>query len=213
VSGLSNREPPAQPLRGSNLTVYVPRPGTWPAAMLAPRNALVGDADRCADGHVVCHYEGAIHEQADMDRFYDRLCHAGGRLVYNYPTVAKAAFRLADLIPVAGFDARRQVVTEVTDEPSLADWSGESAADIIGVRLPVGEVAWNDAVPIAQPPARVVGRQPTGASGILWYRTQSGQVIAFAAASRRAHVYDHTDPALAARLGVLSEIQQRMVFG
>jgi hypothetical protein len=133
--------------------------------------------------------------------------------VSDHPTIAIAGFNPADLIPVARFDGRRQVLTEVTNAPVLEDWCGESAADIIGVRLPSGEANWEDAVAAAEPPARRVGPAPSGANQVIWFRTQSGQVISYDQGSRRARVYDHGDPALAVRLPNLSEVHHRLVFG
>lgn len=208
----SNGRSPSMCAGTSNLTVYVPRPGSQAAALLAPRSAVVGDGGQASDGHVVCHFEGRIYNQAGMERFYDRLCHAGDRLGARYPTRAMSSFAVHDLVPVARFDARRQVVTEVIDAAALADWCGETADDVVGVRLPSGKATWQAAAPLGQPPSRRLGRHSDG-SGHWWFRTQAGQVIEFVSADNGANVYDFGDPAISGLLADLSDVEHRLVFG
>jgi hypothetical protein len=188
------------------LTLYVPKPNTPAAATVHPGSAIVGDEAARTDGAVLCHFEGG-HDGGEKWSYFLKMKHAAGRLIERYPTIAMAAFRVDDLVPVGTVDGERYVVTMITDEASLTAWAGESAEQVIGRRLPAGPSDWDVAAAICQPEKEA---RPIGSgfrNGYAWYKTQAGQVLRFSVgpSEREVLVFEFDDanvPSLLAATGI-----------
>lgn len=166
------------------LTIYVPKPEGRAADRVALASAIVGDPSNVHDGRVLCHFEGNLHGAANIVCFADKLLHAAGRLAQRYGTVAQGRFRLDELVEVGFYDVERWAVTALTRPELLAAWAGEPVQRILGLRLPEGEVDWNEAVEAMKEGSAQIGR----AGGRFRYRTRAGQVIAFDPAAKKAVV-------------------------
>jgi hypothetical protein len=189
------------------LTIYVPRPGSSAAVVMAARSAIVGGST--ANGMVDCHYEGALYGEAMT--FSQKLRHAAGRRVERYPTSARRAFRKDELEAVGAYDAVRMVVTSVEQPGLLVAWSGESVEAIRGRILPCGNAAWDDVSALGRELSPLARRNTLMAI----YKTRAGQVVEMDAIQHTAFVHDVASadvPALLARYD-LDEDRTRSVLG
>jgi hypothetical protein len=110
------------PYEPRELTVYVPRAGA--ELGIAPGSAIVGElAD---DGRVLIHYEGNLY--GGHPRFEDRLLHAHGRHVVQYPTVARSLVAPHEIVAVGSYAPDRDPKF-VIDEPQLLDAWMEASGD------------------------------------------------------------------------------------
>lgn len=113
----------------SPFLVFVPREGA--ATGIRAGSGIVGAAPLPGEELVRIYYEGAIYGQSEMARLADRVFYAHGRLVENYPTVAKMALPVASLVEVGTFDPASGTITVVDGqaEAVLATWLGREALD------------------------------------------------------------------------------------
>lgn len=102
-----------------DLGIYVPVDKAL-KSVLHEKSALVGH-EVIGDG-VLIYYEGNIHNASNLTEFSQRLACAAGRLVENYPTVAKMMVRPEQVRAVGTYTTDGWRVIEVTDRPTLAEW-------------------------------------------------------------------------------------------
>ena len=109
------------------------RPSTTELLLVVPSSDRLGIASSSAivaerrGDFLHCHYEGALYSRMN---WHEKLCHAAGRLVERYPTVAQVAARPDDVIIVgtALWDDSVQAWTIGTleDGAALEAWTGEA---------------------------------------------------------------------------------------
>lgn len=106
----------------NELMVYVPRPGSALGESILPGSAVCG---RLQDnGRVLIDYEGNRYGSMNMRTFEEKLLHAAGRHIENYPTVARAMVKSADLIAVGRYDYETKTLS-VDNRDALLGWTGE----------------------------------------------------------------------------------------
>lgn len=114
----------ARAAEGASLTIYVPKPGQQ--GSIRPRSAIVGDP-KPGTGEVLAYLEAWIHGPAQYGHLDARglweagVVHAAGRCFTRYPTVARAACMLHDLIAVGTIEADGNRIT-ITDEEAVQTW-------------------------------------------------------------------------------------------
>jgi hypothetical protein len=115
----------------SRLAIYVPAsPTSPPVAHIAPGSGIVGPLVTDAAGTISVDYEGAVHGQANLVTYADRVRHAADRQRQHYPTVARCVVSRGDLRQVGWFDPAGLSITLLDDaEESLAPWLGVEAID------------------------------------------------------------------------------------
>jgi hypothetical protein len=183
--------------------VWAPKPGTESECTVVAASVVVGAASPDEDGLLDCHFEGAVYGQENLGRFRERVSCAAGRRLHRYPTVARSAFPGDEMLKVALWDPVRDVFLSIIDASALLAWTGETAAQVVGPRLPPGPARWAEASRLAEDGAgaRPIGRQDP--NGTLWFRTAAGQVARFDLPAREAEVIDHDDPRLLRMLAPL----------
>lgn len=114
----------------SPYVVFVPREGDRSTKGIRRGSGVVGAPQPGAE-RVAVYYEGAIYEQPELARLADRVFHAHGRLVENYPTVATMAVARASLVEVGTFDPASGTITPIdaAAEAALAVWLGSERLD------------------------------------------------------------------------------------
>ena len=113
----------------SVLNIYVPRPDSAAERTVARGSALVGRHDSvrrvAVDGHEdvmqEVHYEGNVYGAENLRSFEERVAVAAGRLVANYPTVARGWFSDRDLILVGAYNPEQDEV-DIHAAEDLARW-------------------------------------------------------------------------------------------
>lgn len=175
------------------INIYIPRAGSAPESFLLPASAAVGEPRQ--SGGVDLWFEGNKHGAENLVRFADRLACAAGRMVADYPTIARAIVRADDLQLVGRYDAARFVVAEIMDQGALEAWASEPLHAIAGVRLAPGPCDWKAAAAAINDGGKLLtpGR-PDGT--VHSYRTRAGQVVRFDQGTGEAFVHDHDDPDL-----------------
>jgi hypothetical protein len=116
----------------SHLVVYVPDRGDVATEGILAGSGIIGSPLPRAES-VVVYYEGARYGQPEMRRLADRVFYAHGRLLNQYPTVARMAVRRDSLVEVGTFDPTSGTIT-VVDAPSeaaIAAWLGTRELDPI----------------------------------------------------------------------------------
>lgn len=86
------------------LTVYVPADGSLPTILAG--SGIVG-SPLDGNGRIRLDYEGNKYRAANIVTFADRVYHAAGRHLVNYPTVARMVITPERVLPVATFDGDR----------------------------------------------------------------------------------------------------------
>ncbi len=71
---------------------------------IAHASGIVGAPEQPKPGYIQIYYEGNIHGAENMKRFEEKLCHAAGRAIQSYPTIAKALVSIDDLTEIGVFD-------------------------------------------------------------------------------------------------------------
>lgn len=112
----------------SPFLVFVPHEGA--AERIRPGSGIVA-APLPGEDLVHVYFEGAVYRQRDMARLADRVFHAHGRLVENYPTVARMTLPPASLIEVGTFDPPSGTIAPIDAhaEAVLASWLGSEVLD------------------------------------------------------------------------------------
>ena len=123
-------------------TVYVPRPGTYAATMIAPGSGIVGTKK---NGQIEIDYEGRLYGQVNMVRFADRVKHAHGRHATRYPTTARMTVKEETLIPIGVWHPHLGVVELPNDEPALTE-AGRLLGEWLGYEgeWPINELRVSD---------------------------------------------------------------------
>lgn len=107
------------------LAVFVPK-NDCPFQSIARKSALVADTTKFFNGCLVVYFEGNLYKSENLETYEDRLLHAAGRLVKNYPTTAKAYFKWADLTQVGEYDTEAWRFSAFSHRLSeLSEWLGE----------------------------------------------------------------------------------------
>jgi len=108
------------------LKIYVPRPGTSLARVIQAGSGVVGGAVSGRDGYPVCvDYQGNLYGTGNIQTWEDKVFHAAGRHVTNYPTIARAWAMANELIEVGVFrcgDNWKNPSYEITDPEALNQW-------------------------------------------------------------------------------------------
>jgi hypothetical protein len=74
-------------------------------------------------------------------KFYAwRLMHAADRLMAGAPTYRIRSCEAEEIVRVGTYDGRRLVVLAIDVPGAFEDWTGESADEVFGRRLPPGPV-------------------------------------------------------------------------
>lgn len=105
-----------------NAVVFVPA-GDHPAtSSIAPGSGIVGRPD--GSGLTEIYFEGRLYGQIEMSSLADRVFHAYGRMVEDYPTSAKAVVPRDALVAVGIFlaEENRIELTGPTAESEVARW-------------------------------------------------------------------------------------------
>ena len=106
-------------LRNEPLTVYVP---TSELSYIREKSAIVGRPFIHSQEDLVeiC-FEGNLHGTHGLAQFSERVRHAAGRLVSEYPTVARAVVLASKLVPVGTYIPRTHDL-QITNPEALAGW-------------------------------------------------------------------------------------------
>jgi hypothetical protein len=114
------------------LTMYVPKPGAPIAATIDPGSGIVGSGrmrSRFKEDNTcprICiDYEGNRNHAANIVTWEDKVFHAAGRHIAQYPTIARAWPRGEDLIEVGMFrceDNWKNPVYGITNPEALDAW-------------------------------------------------------------------------------------------
>ncbi|MBS1895472.1 MAG: hypothetical protein JST59_29585 [Actinobacteria bacterium] len=114
----------------SPYVVLVPREGDPSTKGIRRGSGVVGAPQPGAE-RVAVYYEGAIYDQPELARLADRVFHAHGRLVENYPTVARMAVARASLVEAGTFDPASGTIMPIdaAAEAVLAAWLGSERLD------------------------------------------------------------------------------------
>jgi hypothetical protein len=113
--------------RSLPLAVYVPRAGTWPSTTIVRGSGIVGTP--LARGRVEIHYEGNLYKAANIRTFADRVHHAAGRHLADYPTAARDVVAAEDLVAVGHWDGEH-VRLEAAHDERVADWLGVAVENL-----------------------------------------------------------------------------------
>lgn len=189
------------------LAVYVPKPGAGVLRTIAPKSAIVGDAEPRADGDVRIHFEGNINGASNLEEFYVRTMIAAARHTAEAPTVAVAVVAKADLQLVAYYDADRHVFAEVLDQATLEGWAQEPITKIAGIRLTPGTHKLSGHLELS---SQI--RQVAKGSGRYFYRTRAGQIMV-AAGGGQIEIHDPPGLVQEELERLLRPDQRRYVFG
>lgn len=101
------------------LRLFVPRPTSILATILAPGSAIVGPPAQPSDPDpLLVYYEGNIYGSSEMETFEAKARIAAGRLGTNYPTTAKTWASLRDLVEVGTFCT---TTWQAQIDPEMAD--------------------------------------------------------------------------------------------
>jgi hypothetical protein len=113
--------------------VYVAKPGSVVAKIVAPRSAIVGRMR--TGGTLELSFEGGLY--APDWSYRQRLERAIFRLHLAYPTVARCIAERSDVIEVGAWTSGggkpslwTNSVLEITDRNALRDWLGEDVFDL-----------------------------------------------------------------------------------
>lgn len=68
------------------------------------------------EGMVDIWFEGNLNGAENLNTYFEKILCAAGRLVTNYPTIARGAVRRSAVQLLAEYDLRRNFVTKVIDE-------------------------------------------------------------------------------------------------
>jgi hypothetical protein len=114
------------------LTIYVPRPGTFLREHIRKGSGIVGSEDQHLPGQVLIDYEGATLGQKMT--FEEKVFHAAGRhhwkvdgkgRVHRYPTGSRAAANPSEVIAVGTFrcqDDWSGCKYLITNQDALDEW-------------------------------------------------------------------------------------------
>lgn len=105
------------------LTIFIPAAGRAAFLGVDPGSAIVGMLKEGSE-RVLVHFEGNRYGAENLKRFDERVEHAAGRLIQNYPTIAKASLAVTDLAAVGTYDSESRAIL-VYDSETLARWAGE----------------------------------------------------------------------------------------
>jgi hypothetical protein len=114
----------------SPYVVFVPHEGDVATRGILPGSGIVGAPLPGAE-RVVVYYEGARYGQSEMARLADRVFYAHGRLVEEYPTVARMRLPRTSLVEVGTFDPASGTIAPVdsASQAALAAWLGAEKLD------------------------------------------------------------------------------------
>lgn len=109
----------AQAARAANaLTVYVPRAETGAHREIRTGSAIVGRPN--GSGFVLCDFEGNLYGAENLHDYTERMLHAASRQLVRYPTVARRAIPVGDLIEVGRYDYETRCFTPISDRAAQA---------------------------------------------------------------------------------------------
>ena len=105
-----------------NVPVFVPK---GPLAIkIRPGSGIVG-GQILSSGRQMVYFEGNLYGARDLQRYVERVSLAYGRMLQKYPTVAKAAFAVEELVQIGEYDPARMVVlVEEAQRAALKAWLG-----------------------------------------------------------------------------------------
>lgn len=111
------------------LKVYVPAPGTFLAIRIIKGSGIVGRSlGPEAGGRIRIDYEGAKHNPSNIRTYEDKLFHAAGRHLQNYPTVARSWVPAEELIEIGEYfvdDETWERRLVITDHETHQKWTGK----------------------------------------------------------------------------------------
>lgn len=115
-------------------SLYIPAPGSSLALFLAPGSAAVGLASSPAqranpDAIVVIDYEGNLYNASNLSLFSQRAFHAWSRQTERYPSSARRAAPLSELVEIGRFNDRGDIAWLNIEAASA--WSQESPEQLI----------------------------------------------------------------------------------
>jgi hypothetical protein len=146
-----------------------------------------------SSGYIACHVQENEVNNGETKFCAWRLMHAPDRLMAGAPTHRIRNCEVEEIVGVGTYDGRRLVVLAIDDPAAFADWTGESAAEVIGRRLPPGPISADELRELTAEPRVWHIRKD-------WVRTQAGQVLTYDAATKQATIWDHDDPEVTVRL-------------
>lgn len=100
------------------LTVYVPHAETGAYLRIRAGSAIVGRPD--GSGFVLCDLEGNLYGAKNLSNYAERLLQAASRQLVRYPTVARRAIPVGDLIEVGRYDYETRCFTPISDRTAQA---------------------------------------------------------------------------------------------
>lgn len=112
----------------SGLVVLVDK-GSGIVGRPAPNGGAYGAESHADDnGRVLVDFEGNRYGAANIVTYADRVYHAYGRMVDDYPTVARNYLKAEQLLQIGWFEPEDGVV-DVNDYDALAEWLGVEEVD------------------------------------------------------------------------------------
>lgn len=75
-----------------------------------------GRPAHCDGGLIETWFEGNLHGVVNLNRYFEKIRCAAGRMVSNYPTAARIAVTPGEVRVLAEYDLRRNFVTRILDE-------------------------------------------------------------------------------------------------
>jgi hypothetical protein len=112
------------------IVVFLPVSDLGATTEIAAGSAVLGRPEPGCD-EVEVYFEGNLHGAVNMATLADRALHAAGRMVHDYPTVAKMTVPRAALVAVGTFDPRAAKIelTGPDSERAVAFWLGAQELD------------------------------------------------------------------------------------
>ena len=110
------------------ISVFVPASGV--VTGIDPGSGIVAGTPARDESRILVDYEGNRYGAVNMVTFADRVARAWDRQRTRYPTIARAAMRVEQLVKIGEYDAERGVVLLGEGAPMdresakqlLADW-------------------------------------------------------------------------------------------
>jgi hypothetical protein len=172
------------------LAIYVPT--TTGRSFFAKGSAIVGRGVQNG-GYITCHVQEDKVNDGETKFYAWRPMHAADRLMAGAPTYRIRNCEAEEIVRVGTYDGRRLVVLAIDDRGAFEDWTGESADEVIGRRLPPGPVPADELRRLSAEPRVWQIRED-------WVRTQAGQVLTYDAATKHTTIWEHDDPEVTLRL-------------
>lgn len=130
-------------------------------------------------GKVEIWFEGNLNEAANLNRFIEKIACAAGRMVHDYPTTARDAVEPGNVMVLAEYDLRRNIVTRIVDAAAWRRMLEHPDLTYLAPPAPDGDVT--DGAYIGAEAERIGTRylplKQTGQAGPWAFQLNDGRVL------------------------------------